>query len=161
MRKLVGTFALLLSVATVGVAAPAAASEGRKAPLQHCIGNVDTGRITCADNPREARQRSDVGATALTIAIFYDGTGYSGATFTWTQSRQCTSGYDAEWQWDNLGEIGWNDRVSSVHTYNQCDVKLYGGTYFTGADSVWIDQSSNLGAIGDGWNNRASSVKFS
>ncbi|MER7418391.1 hypothetical protein ABT346_16680 [Micromonospora peucetia] len=162
MRKLFGTFALLLSMAgMVGAAAPAAASPSGKPAVQHCIGNLDTGRVTCASDPQEARQRSDVGTMALTIAIFYDGTGYSGATFTWTQSGQCSPGYDNEWQWDDLSEIGWNNRVSSVHTYNRCDVKFFGGTNFTGASSVWIDQSSNLGAIGDGWNNRAGSVKFS
>ncbi len=32
---------------------------------------------------------------------------------------------------------------------------------FGGASSTWIDAASNLGTIGTGWSNRASSVKFS
>ncbi len=161
MRKLVVTFAALLGFAMVGAATPAVASEGRQTSTQHCIRNLDTGRTTCASSPQQARQLSDATLASLTIAIFYDGTSYTGATFTWVQSRQCTASYDSEWQWGDLGSLGWNNRVSSVHTYNQCDVKFYDGTNFTGASSVWIDQSANLAAVGTGWSNRASSVKFS
>jgi len=162
MRKSVGTFAVMLGmIGVVGVAAPASASEERRPSAQHCISNLDTGRTTCASDPQTARQLSDVEPTALTIAIFYDGTSYTGATHTWVQSRQCTSTYDEEWQWGDLGAIGWNNRVSSVRTYNLCDVKFYDGTNFSGAVSTWIDASANLAAVGTGWSNRASSVKFS
>ncbi|GAB3142371.1 hypothetical protein GCM10027290_16720 [Micromonospora sonneratiae] len=147
--------------ATALAAAPATATAGADPSAQHCVVNLDSQKVACAADPQQARQLSDVGPTALTIAIFYAGTGYTGATHTWVQSRRCTPGYDAEWQWDNLAEIGWNNRLSSVRTYNRCDVKLYDGFNFKGASSVWIDGSSNLGKIGSGWNNRASSVKFS
>lgn len=162
MRKSSALLALLLGmVGVAGVAGPAVASDVRQVPARHCVGDLDTGRVTCAGSPDDARQLSDIGASALTIAIFYDSTGFSGATFTWTQSSACTPSYDAEWQWDDLADIGWNNRVTSVRTYNQCDVKLFDGKNFGGASSVWIDSASNLGTIGDGWNNRASSVKFS
>ncbi|MEU6073919.1 hypothetical protein [Micromonospora sp. NPDC047074] len=163
MRKSIGTIALLLSIAAVGIANPAAASAANQSSARHCVGNLDTGRITCASDQQQARQLSDVGAAALTIAIFYDNTGYNTAagTFTWTQSRQCTSTYDNEFEWVDLSSVGWNNRVSSVHTYNQCDVKFYNLANFGGASSTWIDQASNLGTIGDGWSNRAGSVKFS
>ncbi|MEV6796997.1 hypothetical protein AB0M91_01450 [Micromonospora rifamycinica] len=163
MRKSISTLALLLSIAVVGTATPAVAAAADKSANRHCIGNLDTGRITCASDQQQARRLSGVSAAALTIAIFYDSTGYStgAGTFTWTQSRDCTPGYDSEWQWDDLNSIGWGNRVSSVHTYNQCDVKFFNKVNFGGAASTWIDQSSNLANIGDGWNNRAGSVKFS
>ncbi len=104
------------------------------------------------------------GAAALTtIARFYDGTGYTGATFTVAhQNGPCTTTYaDTDYWYVELGSFGWNNRISSVRTYNRCDIKLYDGTNFSGAVSVWIDASSNLSGIGTGWNNRASSVKFS
>ncbi|HEY0640775.1 MAG TPA: hypothetical protein VGD67_24350 [Pseudonocardiaceae bacterium] len=155
----------MLGVLAAGGSAVATAAPAPDRPAvvghgQHCVANLDSGVVGCADRPGDAVRLAG-SVDALTIARFYDGTGYSGATFTWTQSRQCTPSYDAEWQWDNLADIGWNNRVSSVHTYNQCDVRLFDGTNFSGAASTWIDASSNLGAIGDGWNNRASSVKFS
>ncbi|MGW0432702.1 hypothetical protein ACWDV4_09170 [Micromonospora sp. NPDC003197] len=146
---------------TVSPAAAEVTTSPASASAQHCVVNLDSRQVTCAHDQQSARQLSDIAPTALTIAIFYNGTGYTGATHTWVQSRQCTAGYDAEWQWDNLGDIGWNNRVSSVRTYNRCDVKFYDGVDFKGASSVWIDGSSNLGTIGSGWNNRASSVKFS
>lgn len=162
MRKLATALGVLLGLASVaGATAPASAAAHKTTPTRHCVTNLDTRRTVCADDQQRARLLSDAGITTLTIAIFYDGTGYTGATHTWVQSRQCTATYDAEWQWADLGDIGWDNRVSSVHTYNQCDVKFYGGINFTGASSTWIDQSSNLSLIGDGWNNRASSVKFS
>ena len=131
------------------------------APAQHCVIDLDSRQVTCARDQHLARQLGGIAPTALTIAIFYNGTGYTGATHTWVQSRRCTPGYDTEWQWDDLGDIGWNNRVSSVRTYNRCDVKFYDGVDFKGASSVWIDGASNLGTIGTGWSNRASSVKFS
>lgn len=147
--------------ATALAATPAGAAVGADPSTQHCVVNLDSRKVTCAADQQQAWQLSDITPTALTIAIFYNGTGYTGATHTWVQSRRCTPGYDSEWQWDDLGDIGWNNRVSSVRTYNRCDVKFYDGVDFKGASSVWIDGASNLGTIGTGWNNRASSVKFS
>lgn len=139
--------------------APATAAE----TARNCAVNLDTGAYTCAGS--EERALREVGAQAsLVIARTYDGTNYSGAVLAWTQSRACTSTYDAEWQWADLRSTAagnMNNRISSVRTYNQCDVKLYDGLDFTGASSTWIDASANLGAIGGGWSNRASSIKFS
>ena len=160
-RKLLGSF----GIAALAFMAPliptaAVAADGSR----HCVTNVDSGRTTCGSQDRFARTASSVTASAAAeyvIARFYDGTGYSGATYTWVQSRPCTATYDAEWQWQDLRTVGWDNKVSSVRTYNSCDVKLYADVNFGGASSTWIDAASNLGTIGTGWSNRASSVKFS
>lgn len=139
--------------------APAAAAEGG----QSCVVNLDDTTVTCAATEAQAMRAAEVAAD-LVIARFYDGTNYSGAVLTWVQSRACTSSYDSEWQWADLRSTSggnWNNRVSSIRTYNRCDVKLYDGINFTGAASTWIDTASNLAAIGSGWSNRAGSVKFS
>ncbi|MER5705132.1 peptidase inhibitor family I36 protein [Micromonospora sp. NPDC002296] len=139
-------------------AAPAAA-----APQRNCAVNLDTGAVTCASS--EDRALRAVGAQAsLVIARTYTGANYTGTVLAWVQNQECTPAYDAELQWDDLrstaaGDL--NNRISSVHTYHQCDVKLFDGINFTGASSTWIDQAPVLGNIGDGWGNRAGSIKFS
>jgi hypothetical protein len=152
----IAAFTALLCLGPLAGLATAAPSGTES---RHCVTNLDTKATACSSSMVDAKRQ--VAAASITIAIFYDGTGYSGATHTWVQAHACSSGYDEEWQWDDLSEIGWNNRVSSVHTYNQCDVKFFDGFNFSGAASTWIDQSSNLAAIGTGWSNRAGSVKFS
>lgn len=141
------------------VAADAPVVSGQGA---YCTANLDTGKVGCSDDANEAARLAG-SIDALTIAIFYDATGTpaGGAKFTWTQSRECSPEYDPEWQWGNLADIGWNNRVSSVETFHRCDVKLFDGVEFSGATSTWIDRAENLATIGNGWNNRATSVKFS
>ncbi len=68
---------------------------------------------------------------------------------------------DTDYTDPSFDDSFWNNRISSVRTYNHCDVKLYDGTNFSGASSTWIDASSNLAGVGTGWSNRASSIKFS
>lgn len=161
-RKLC-VMALAAGLSAAGLLGTASADEAAVTVLgsgDHCVANLDTRTVACSDDATTARV--DAGAVdALTIAIFYDKVDFKPGTFTWTQSRECTAGYDPEWQWGNLGDLGWNNRVSSVRTYHRCDVKLFDGVNFTGGASVWIDSSSNLGNIGGGWSNRAGSVKFS
>jgi len=151
--------AMVLTGSAAAVAAPGTGDA------RHCVVNLDTRAAACAPAPGEARALADAGVAALTIAIMYDGTGYGGASVSFVQSRQCTASYDNEWQWDDLSNVpgwgNWNNRISSVRTYNRCDVKFYDGIDFGGAASTWIDASSNLATVGSGWSNRAGSVKFS
>ncbi|WP_329109510.1 hypothetical protein OG792_12135 [Micromonospora sp. NBC_01699] len=139
---------------------PAAAAEAAR----DCVVNLDDKTVTCAATEAEARRAAAVPAASLTIARLYDLPNYKGASHTFVQSRACTPSYDTEWQWDDLRNTSggnWSNRASSVHTYNSCDVRLYDGVDFAGAVSTWIDQSANLAAVGSGWSNRASSIKFS
>ena len=52
-----------------------------------------------------------------------------------------------------------------MRTYNNCDIKLYDNLNlegpFEGPSSTWIDQADHLSQVGDGWNDRASSLKIS
>ncbi|MEV4772175.1 peptidase inhibitor family I36 protein [Micromonospora humida] len=160
-RTIVATGAVLGVLGLLG--APGSPAVAKEQP-RNCAVNVDTRVLRCADT--EAHALRAVGATqaSVVIARTYDGTGFSGALLTWAQSGSCTPEYDAELQWDDLRTTSggnWNNRITSVRTYNQCDVKFFDGINFTGAQSVWIDEASNLATIGDGWNNRAGSIKFS
>ena len=39
--------------------------------------------------------------------------------------------------------------VSSVRTYNQCDIKLFDREGWNGGSTGWIDRSDNLGSFND------------
>ncbi|WP_447008281.1 hypothetical protein ACRAKI_18110 [Saccharothrix isguenensis] len=55
----------------------------------------------------------------------------------------------------NLGTSA--NQVSSVRTYNSCDVRLYDGNNLSGTASAWLDSAGGLGAM----DNRANSFKIS
>lgn len=94
------------------------------------------------------------------VARAYDGVGYTGAVWDIYAAHGCTaSTSDSEWFLQELGS--WNDRISSIKTYNHCDVKLYQFTSWKGEASGWINNNSDLRSYGGGWSNRASSLKFS
>lgn len=141
------------------LSSPASAAEQPRT----CAVNLDTGARSCAGTEEQALRAVGARAT-IVIARTYDAANYGGTPAVWVQSKACTSAYDAELQWADLRSTpggNWNNRISSVRTYHQCDVKLFDDVNFTGAQSVWIDASANLAAVGNGWSNRATSIKFS
>ncbi|MGI5211439.1 hypothetical protein [Plantactinospora sp. CA-290183] len=159
-RMITATGTLLGALGLLGtLGSPATAAQGSR----NCAVNLDTGAVTCAES--EERALRAVGARAsLVIARTYDGINYTGTVLAWVQSRACTPSYDSEFQWGDLRKTAagnLNNRISSVRTYHRCDVKLFDGFTFTGAQSTWIDASANLAAVRTGWSNRASSIKFS
>ena len=100
------------------------------------------------------------------LVRFYDYTNYdaSGSTLTWVEESgyTCSAAYSPiEFTSYWLGASGWNNRVSSVHTYNSCDVRLWDEEGASGAVSTWIDNSANLASVGTGWSNRAGSYQIS
>jgi hypothetical protein len=154
-----GTLALMAGPAAA--AGPAARTAVQAA--EHCVVNLDTRAVACGSSDADAL-RSVAPAATVKIAVFYDGANYTGNTLTWVQDKACSAGYDNEYQFADLRTTNggnWSNRLTSVHTYNKCDVKLYDAVNFGGASSTWIDQAANLATIGNGWSNRASSVKFS
>jgi|tagenome__1003787_1003787.scaffolds.fasta_scaffold20521043_1 hypothetical protein len=163
----VTTAALGIAGAIALTAGPAAAagttSRAVVQTAQHCVANLDTAAVACGTSDADAL-RAVAPAATVKIAVFYDGANYTGNTLTWVQDKACSAGYDNEYQFADLRTTNggnWSNRVTSVHTYNKCDVKLYDAVDFGGSSSTWIDQAANLATIGNGWSNRASSVKFS
>ena len=157
----VRTLSTLAAAAGV-VAAGLLAGPAAAAPHQttYCAVNLDTQKRACAQSQDRARQL--VGSLAVEWVVkMYDGTGFSNYLDTFYKSGNCTATYsDTEIGLTDLGPT-LDNKITSLHTNNQCDVKLYGKTGYGGAASTWIDESSNLANIGDGWNNRASSMKVS
>jgi hypothetical protein len=129
-------------------------------PQQHCVYNLDQRSMSCARTLSDPSLRASVAATDVLIARAYDGTGYTGSTIDYRTASGCTTATtNVDWQLQELG--AWNDKISSIRTYNQCDVKLYQFTNFGGEATGWIDTNSDLRYYGAGWSNRASSIKFS
>lgn len=147
-----GAFAAAL-IGSLGVTSANAAEDSSSS--DNCVVNLDTGAAACGD---EAALKS-VQAAALPLVRFWDGFNYTGSSLTLTGSHRCSTPLDAEYFKKNLGQIGWNNRASSLTAYNNCAVKLYDGYNFGRPASGWLLNYSNLGSIG--WNNRASSVKIS
>lgn len=137
------------TVALVGTGISATHAAGAQA----CTLNIETGALSCGD------QAAATAAVSYNLATLYDGTNYTGSSLTLTGPRPCTTTYDPEYVVRNLGTAGWSNRASSVRTWNNCDIRLFDGTGFSGAKTPWIDYWSNLGSLG--FDNRASSVKIS
>lgn len=160
-----GIAALVAMVPATGAGA-APADEGDVDEV--CIVVVDIDETSCGESRAEAEAGlSTRAATWTNIASLYDGRGFSGTEvlLRWT-AGQCSASYDREFEIDNLRDnpfidININNWISSIRTYNGCDVKLHDYFDFQGPESTWIDESSNLSNVGDGWLNRASSLEIS
>jgi hypothetical protein len=105
------------------------------------------------------------GSGPYTIAVLYEDVGYEGRILLVSGSHPCTTTTgDVDYYLRDLriNGTGWNDRISSFKSYNQCDVRFFehinfGGEWFP--YYYWGDYSANLGWYG--WNDRASSIMFS
>jgi hypothetical protein len=90
-----------------------------------------------------------VGASPLTspISIMYADAGYGGASFTWTGTA-CTSTHSYA---EPSMPSGWNDRVGSMHVYQNCNNTLYADINYGGASvsSGRNGDESGLGALND------------
>lgn len=85
---------------------------------------------------------------------------------------KCTSSYDNEYSWDIWHGTFFDNITSSVDTRfstasrnAKCDVKLYDGHHldpdFGKGATVWIDRHNRLSQLGNGFDNRASSMRVS
>ncbi|WP_173134667.1 hypothetical protein [Kibdelosporangium persicum] len=152
------------SVATIGLT-PMTASAGNhvgagSAEAGYCAVHLDSGQIACAADAGQAA--AQLPAQALLVAEGFDKTNFEGENYIgFYKEKECTPAYDNERDvnYESLGAM--NNRISSIRTAHRCDVKLFNGENFTGASSVWIDEARNLANIGDGWSNRASSIRIS
>ncbi|MFC7879681.1 hypothetical protein [Isoptericola sp. NPDC057391] len=95
--------------------------------------------------------------TGLVVARLYqykNFKGYQIVVFNPKYRVGCTAGTG-----DNEGgaNLGHENAISSVKTYNHCDVRLYNGYNKTGAHTRFIDRDSDLGAF----DNRANSYRIS
>lgn len=108
-----------------------------------------------------SKKQSSVGPTAVTatnyvLSQIYADAGYSGSSYNIYSEGGCDTDAYADKQLDTM-PTGWNDRVSSFHSFSQCQTKLYEDGYFGGATYGPYTDSSN---VGNAMNDRTSSMKF-
>ena len=151
-------------IAAASSAAAAPASESR-----YCAIDLNAHRSACAATPAEARTRAANGAQrgSVVLARFYENKNFGPtkeAPLT-MYGNPCTARTtDIEYTIADLTkkyvrDTTWNDRISSLRTYNGCDAKLFENTGGGGNSTGFIDQHSDLGGIG--WNDRTSSIRLS
>lgn len=88
----------------------------------------------------------------------HDGTG---STISVYGSAACTSSTsDVDISISALTKSNWNDQISAVQDFNQCDVNLFANSNFGGASTGYKNYAVRL-YVGDSWNDRASSFRIS
>jgi hypothetical protein len=105
--------------------------------------------------PKVFRAATDAVATSsTTISIDYDASGFTGTTLTWTVAN--TAGCNGFSYSAASMPSGWNDRVSSSHSYNGCNLnRHFHDTNFLGAGIICT--CSTMGTM----NNQTSSESWS
>ncbi|GAA1714636.1 hypothetical protein GCM10009809_08510 [Isoptericola hypogeus] len=97
--------------------------------------------------------------TGLVVARLYQHIDYGGFQVVVYNPKYrvgCTSGTGDNEGGANLG-TALSNRITSVKTYNHCDVRLYDGNTKSGAHTGFIDRDSYLGSFND----RANSFRIS
>ncbi|MFE6997859.1 hypothetical protein ACFVAE_18005 [Microbacterium sp. NPDC057659] len=143
-------------------------------PEQHCVQNIDTGSLVCADSESElgaavfdetgkvltyqtngALSRATASAAATyVIGTFYSYPNYGGSSRTLTGSTPCSSG--GAYNYRDLSLIGWNNDIDSFKSYSGCMTKLWDGTDFSGSAYGYFTNVADLGS----WRNKASSIRW-
>jgi len=91
------------------------------------------------------------------IGIEFSDANYQGATYTITGGTCTSTTSDVDWQLSPLAS-GWNDVISSFHSYANCWTKLWENTGYWGASYGYVGDSSY---VGNAMNDRASSIQWS
>ena len=169
-RCVVGLATAAASVATLLVAAgPAGAESAAGIQIEAVTSDTPvmvsdlqadgvTADLYCAVRDGTFGCKEGTPGDGLVVARLYDGTNYAGqqvVIFNPTYQVGCTSGTGDNEGGANLGAF--DNKASSVRTYNSCDIKLFDGDNAGTPSTGWIDQSANLGS----WSNRANSFKIS
>jgi hypothetical protein len=116
-----------------------------------------TATLYCAVRDNTFGCQQGTPGDGLVVARLYYGTGASGSqvvVFNPAYQVGCTGGTTDNEGGANLGASA--NQISSVRTYNSCDVRLFDGNNLTGAASAWLD-NGNVGALND----RANSFRIS
>jgi hypothetical protein len=161
-RKRTVIAALLAFAVTSGLLA-LAPSAAQAQNQKVCLFYTGSGTNVCGSSMAEVRDEISLPFEAVVVAKIYDWYNYNsdGPVLHVYAPRGCTAPYtpiDAKLP---LASLGWNNRATSVETFNSCDIKLYDQVDYEGAASTWIDSYRHLKNLGGGWDNRAGSAFLS
>jgi hypothetical protein len=171
-RRAAGLAAAALGVvALLGAAGPAGAAPAGTTGIQVEAVSSDTpvmvsdltdigtsSVLYCAVRDNTFGCQSGTPGDGLVVARLYYESNYGGSqvvVFNPAYQVGCSSSTTDNEGGANLGAA--INLVSSVRTYNSCDIKLFDGTGATGTSTAWLDAAASLGTM----NNRAGSFKIS
>lgn len=133
-----GSAVAALGIAVVGVQSPASAENNETLKS----GTGTTLRVVLYEHANFGGH-----------AISYYGSGYcSPTTADYDYSKSSMPG----WSYNS-----WNNQVSSLRDYKNCDVKLYDGEGFTDAATGWINAGETGANLSSVWNDKAGSFRVS
>ncbi|MDJ1114196.1 hypothetical protein [Microbacterium dauci] len=149
--------------------------EPRIEPGKHCVTSLDYGQSVCVENEDDlatavkeetgltlvestASRKTSTSSTSTTaraasaapavlISRIFDDVNYGGGSFAMAYSGANCSSYT--YGMPNLGEYGWNGRVSAFKSYNGCKTALFSGTGYTGSTYGYQTNASSLGSFND------------
>ncbi|WP_412537755.1 hypothetical protein R8Z50_17985 [Longispora sp. K20-0274] len=175
----------LVAAPTAAHAVPAASGPHcavqllRQGTVQHCfptfreaIAFGTHGAVTDAPDAQEAatdpdfqaKVESPVARQVFTlIGVEYDAVNYGGNSFSVFRGSPCSGPVnDVDKQIGNLDVIGWNDKISSFRTYNNCLATHYYLTDYQGTHfGYWSSQASMPVIDGINMNDNTRSIRWS
>lgn len=175
MAALFGAAMLIASAPMAGAETVAPEEGGDAAPEQHCVQNIDTGSLVCADSedelaatvydetgkvlvyqPNGTLARTAVSpAATYVIGVIYSYPNYGGSSRTITGSTPCSSG--GAYNYRDLSLIGWNNDIDSFKSFAGCMTKFWDATNFSGSAAYgYYTNSADAGSM----RNRASSIRW-
>ncbi|MFE6969262.1 hypothetical protein [Isoptericola sp. NPDC057653] len=170
LAAVVGGLAAIAALGLTGPAATAAPDDGaapvqvqkvasdRPVTVQDVAATASSSTLYCAvlDGTFGCKPYSP--GKGLVVARLYDGANYSGrqvVIFNPKYKVGCTAKTTDNEGGSVLGAM--SNKVTSVRTYNHCDIKLFDGASKNGTHTGWVDRTGRLGAL----DNRASSFAIS
>lgn len=136
-----------ISIVIAGVIA-AALGTILATPAQAWVGNLQ---------PDYARSPG----TNVEISRTYEHINGTGNYYRWWTGAQCTSTYSDYDGWErSLSQESFNNTMSSLRTYNRCDMKLYDGDNFVNPHYAWWDGGGPLMPLVD-FNDKTNSIDWS
>lgn len=153
----------------------------------HCVGRISSNEVSCYSTFREAvafatggaitdapearaaladenftRRIDALGAAprdgAMLLGTVFQDANFQGFSFTWLTGRACDGNASTPDFWvSSLSPLGWNDTISSFHSYSNCRMVLFEHDNFAGSQTP---SAFDMSFVGSAMNDRASSVAW-
>ncbi|GIG56259.1 hypothetical protein Lfu02_06310 [Longispora fulva] len=148
-------------------------------PVQHCfptfrqaiafgtngaVADAPDEHAAATDPAFAAKVQSPVARQVFTlIGVEYDAANYTGNTFSVFRAAACTGPTtDVDKQVSDLDVIGWNDKVSSFATYNNCLADHFFLADFQSVHTGYLSSRATMPIVnGTNMNDNARSIRWS
>ena len=139
--------------------------------VEHCWLDVETSAGQCfatyaevlaqldaLESEDSQESLSDLVSPAASVVIgqVFEDASYGGSSYTFTASSGCDTNADVDWQVSSMPS-GWNDRVTSFKSFNQCATRIWSDTGYSGNSYGFVANSTNVGAT---MNDQTSSIQW-